>query len=191
MRESGRSPSIAIVIASSSPSPVRRPPSAVRRPPSWLTADPRNRRLASSSRASSSNSVTAGAPNRHATFDQLVGSGIRGDRRAPMPPSPQRPTETPQGRQSDWPNAACARHEVDQRVEPFHVKHGRWIRRRPPFHPQARQAIYVVFHVKRQCLWITSVDNFFRGSTPPLRRLRRTSGASWTAQTVSRHDDRN
>lgn len=29
----------------------------------------------------------------------------------------------------------------------------------PPSHPQAHHAFYVVFHVKRRCLWITSVDN--------------------------------
>ncbi len=44
--------------------------------------------------------------------------------------------------------------------DPFHVKHGRWIWSYALSNPQARRAFYVVFHVKRSCLWITPVDNF-------------------------------
>jgi hypothetical protein len=43
---------------------------------------------------------------------------------------------------------------------PFHVKRRRWVLGCPRLYPQGAQAFYVVFHVKRQGLWITSVDNF-------------------------------
>ncbi len=41
----------------------------------------------------------------------------------------------------------------------FHVKQRRPQRALPTEYPQARQAFYVVFHVKLGSLWITSVDN--------------------------------
>jgi hypothetical protein len=34
-------------------------------------------------------------------------------------------------------------------------------------------AFYVVFHVKRRCLWITSVDNYGGGAAPTERDGRR------------------
>jgi len=37
---------------------------------------------------------------------------------------------------------------------------------RPRPYPQGGQAVYVVFHVKLEGLWITSVDNFGGGETP-------------------------
>jgi hypothetical protein len=36
----------------------------------------------------------------------------------------------------------------------------------PPPYPQARQAVYVVFHVERESLWISSVDNFWAVQPP-------------------------
>ena len=43
---------------------------------------------------------------------------------------------------------------------PFHVKQRRCGWCRPLLYPQGVQACDVAFHVKRGCLWITSVDNF-------------------------------
>jgi hypothetical protein len=60
----------------------------------------------------------------------------------------------------------CVTVVEELREWPFHVKHGRWIARLPLVYPQGVQAIYVVFHVKRGCLWITSVDNVSRGASP-------------------------
>jgi hypothetical protein len=36
----------------------------------------------------------------------------------------------------------------------------------PPEYPQGVQAVYMPFHVKLDCLWISSVDNFARCDAP-------------------------
>jgi hypothetical protein len=55
--------------------------------------------------------------------------------------------------------------ELDQRRSRVSRETSRWMLGSPRFHPQAPQAVYVVFHAKLAPLWITSVDNF--GGTAP------------------------
>lgn len=69
-----------------------------------------------------------------------------------------------------WVEAAihtlCATPVEKGRESPFHVKRCvRWLRYAPAY-PQPWQRCDVVFHVKPQCLWITSVDNFGGASLP-------------------------
>src|SRR3954470_24763649 len=69
-------------------------------------------------------------------------------------------------------STSCAQGLLTTACTPFHVKQHRCTEVRPLLYPQGAHACDVVFHVKLRCLWITSVDNFWRAGVPTDRDVR-------------------
>jgi hypothetical protein len=73
-----------------------------------------------------------------------------------------------------WLYPQAVRNAVEKTAaRPVSRETNRWIKSRPGTYPQGPQAVYVGFHVKGGCLWITSVDNFGRAAMPTDRDVPR------------------